>query len=1000
MQQIDNPILNSPFHEPEHHFEFDERGVITGIVQPGRRRSVYFTPIPGTRSTKTSAQTALDLGGTEDRVEENKLINDIRDRVSVWRQHSYPGVTSTTRRLLDHWNVIDERTRPLFFCQREAIETAIYLTEVAPKDHPYFTSQLAQFANALNDGLYRMAFKMATGSGKTVVMSLLIAWQTLNKAARPNDSRFTDCFLIVAPGITIKDRLRVLEPADPDNYYDGLDLVPSGLRGDLNRATVAVINYHQLMLREKQSAPATTKRLLGEGVFTETPGEMANRVLKPFPGSKQIIVLNDEGHHCYRARAEDVELDAEAKRTAWAVEDLKGDDRSEAREREEEARVWLRGLTHLARKRGVKAVYDLSATPFYLRGSGWQEGTLFQWVVSDFALTDAIECGIVKIPRVPTRDDADNRDPAFRALWSKVGKKLPTGRGAYKPTYPPALPPDLEAALVSLYGDYEQHYRQWEAAIGHNPDAVPPVFIVVAANTNISRLVHEWISGWEETAPDGTTVRRHGNLPLFDNVDADDQWRARPVSVILDSKALDSGDQLSPTFKEAAAAEIERFRREHELRNPGERLEELGAETLLREVMNTVGRPRTLGAPVRCVTSVSMLTEGWDANTVTHILGIRAFGTQLLCEQVVGRGLRRVSYELDDNGHFRPEYADVYGVPFAFIPTAGQRSTDEGVEAHTYVYADDRRTASAIEFPRVVGYRYLTPTDRLTWTFRPEHRLEIGQDAVPTETDIEDICGVPEVHTLDRLRALRMQAIEFRLADAVMRQLDSSDGDARPWLFRDVMAAVREYIADHVDLRGAAFPQLLGLTAFQADAANRILAAFTPTTEGGGGIEALLDSANPTGTTHGVGWWTRIDPDILYLTNHKSHISHVVPHSGWEADFASAVESMDEVVAYVKNDHLDFVVPYVLDGIGRSYTPDFIVRIDDGHSRDDLLSLLVEVSGEKKRDKRIKVETTKNKWIPAVNASQRFGRWSFLEIDDPSYIAAQIRAYLSGATPR
>ena len=395
----------------------------------GRRRSLYFTPIPGTKK-KTGTLASLDLRDTVDRVEENQLINQIRARVATWRMGGYPGTTGTTARLLAHWGVIDDRVRPLFFCQREAIETAIYLAEVAPKDHPFFVSSLAQYANALNEGLFRMALKMATGTGKTVVMSLLIAWQTINKARNTNDAHFTDQFLVVAPGITIKDRLRVLMPSDLDNYYDGLDLIPAGFREDLNRATVHVINYHQLMLREKVSAPAKTKKLLGNGaVFTETPGEMANRVLKPFGGSKQIIVLNDEGHHCYREKPVDVALDGEAQRSAYAIADLKGEEKTEAKERDAEARAWHSGLIHVARKRGIKAIYDLSATPFYLRGSGWQEGTLFQWVVSDFALTDAIECGIVKIPRVPTRDDVDPIDPRLSGVMVQGRAAAPLGLG-------------------------------------------------------------------------------------------------------------------------------------------------------------------------------------------------------------------------------------------------------------------------------------------------------------------------------------------------------------------------------------------------------------------------------------------------------------------------------------------------------------------------------------------------------------------------------------------
>jgi len=985
---ISNPIINSPFVEPSRHFEFDSRGIITGETADGRRRSLYFTPIPGTK--QRAGELGLDLG---ERVEENQLINQVRDQVSLWRQRGYPGVTSTTLRLLSHWNEIEDKVRPLFFCQREAMETTVFLAEVAPKEHPFFTNSLAQYANSLNDGLFRQALKMATGTGKTVVMSLVIVWHTLNKARSPQDSRFSDQFLVVAPGITIRDRLRVLEPSDPDNYYDSLELVPAGMREDLNRATVKVINYHQLMCREKVSAPATTKKLLGnEAVFTETPGEMANRVLKAFSGSKQIVVLNDEGHHCYRERPFEVELDADASRTAYGIDDLSGDDKSDAKEREAAARLWHTGLVHIANKRGIKTVYDLSATPFYLRGSGWQEGTLFQWVVSDFALTDAIECGIVKIPRVPVRDDVDAADPAYRALWSKVGRSLPAGGSRHKLTYPLALPPELETALLSLYGDYADHYTQWEQAQGDNPNAVPPVFIVVAANTNISRLIHEWMSGYEETLDDGTIKRHQGRLELFNNVDLDGNWIERPVAVIVDSVALDSGEQLPTSFRSAAAAEIDRYRREIQLRDPGATPDRFSDEELLREVMNTVGTPGALGAPIRAVTSVSMLTEGWDANTVTHILGVRAFGTQLLCEQVVGRGLRRVSYELNEDGYFDAEYADVYGVPFAFVPVAGQRSTDAGVETHTFVHTDETRSTAVITFPRVIGYRYAPPSDHIDATFDEQHHMTLGNEAVPTSTDIEDITGIPEIHTLDRLRNTRMQAIRYAIADRVNRALATDQDDPRPWLFPQVLDAVATWTDTCVTTVGNAFPQLLGLSAISAEAADRVLAAITHTTGNDAAIEPILDRHNPTGTTSGIGWWTKKDPDELWVTNHKSHISHVVPHSRWEHAVAAALEQMDEVDRYIKNDHLDFTIPYVINGIQKSYVTDFIAIIT---TPDGPLNLIIEVSGEKRKDKDIKVATTRDKWIPAINNHGGYGHWDLLEITDPAYVETQIRNHLN-----
>ncbi|HYD08882.1 MAG TPA: DEAD/DEAH box helicase family protein, partial [Acidimicrobiales bacterium] len=392
---IENPILNRPFAAPERHFRFDDEGITEEIVE-GRRPSSYFMPIP--KAKKKGGQFVFDEW-TGDRIEENKLINQIRDRVSRWRDMGWPGVTPTTRSLLEYWTD-SNREKKLFFCQVEALETAIYITECAKKQgDPWIENDLRTFAEDANPGLFRMAQKMATGTGKTVVMAMLIAWHTLNKVAAPKDARFGDAFLIVAPGITIRDRLRVLLPADAENYYRQRDVVPADRMADLGRAKIVITNFHAFQLREKVKAPKLTKELAGQqpGVFTEAPEEMVRRVTRELGSKKNIVVLNDEAHHCYRRRVggDDSETDV-----------LTGEEKREAAKRDEEARVWITGLQAIAAKTGIRAVYDLSATPFYLRGSGWPEGTLFQWVVSDFSLIDAIEAGLVKIPRVPISDNA------------------------------------------------------------------------------------------------------------------------------------------------------------------------------------------------------------------------------------------------------------------------------------------------------------------------------------------------------------------------------------------------------------------------------------------------------------------------------------------------------------------------------------------------------------------------------------------------------------------
>ncbi len=1006
---IENPVINSAFAEPSRHFEFDADGITDEIVV-SRRLSSYFVPIA--QPKKKGKQLIFDTEWTQDRVEENKFINDVRQRVSDWRAGGHVGVTKTSRLLLEHWTG-PGRERRLFFCQVEALETAIFLAEIAPKTgHVWIENQLRAENDHANAGLYRIAFKMATGSGKTVVMAMLIAWQALNKFADPKDTRFSDTFLIVAPGITIRDRLRVLLPHDPDNYYRKMDVVPQDLRETLNQAKVAVTNFHTFLLHEKVAAGKLTKSLLvgrknpAQSPFTETPDQMVRRVCRDFGTKRNIVVINDEAHHCYRRKPLE-EVDEAA--GGVLVDKLAGDDRKEAQDREEEARVWISGLEAIKSKLGVRAIYDLSATPFFLRGSGYPEGTLFPWVVSDFSLIDAIECGIVKVPRVPIADDAmTGALPTYRELWQHIRDALPkkgrkqddvTGAG------PPKLPAELEGALYSLYGNYEKSYELWKQmrdktlAAGDGADAsylTPPVFIVVCNNTNVSKLVYDWISGWEIGLADDATAIAPGNLGLFSNVEHG-QWTQRPNTILVDSKQLESGEAMSPEFKKIAAAEIEEFKAEYRERFPGRSTDDLTDEDLLREVMNTIGKPGKLGEQIRCVVSVSMLTEGWDANTVTHILGVRAFSTQLLCEQVVGRGLRRMTYVPNADDMFDPQYAEVYGVPFSFIPCAGQASPHPP-RVPTRVRALEERIACEISFPRLQGYRYELPTEHLVATFTDDSRMAISTQDIPTETEMGPVIGQHEIHTLDDLRAKRPQQVAFLLAKYVYETYFTADGDIKPWLFPQILDISRRWLDECLVCKDNCFPQLLLLVQFAYNAADKIYRAIVA---GEAGVKRLMPILQPYDT---VGSTRYVDFDtthaVMPTSTDKCHISHVVCDTdSWEQKMAQTLEDMSEVVHYVKNHNLGFFVPYTFNGEEHRYIPDFIVRMRaEGASFDnELLNLIIEVSGEAKKEKAAKVETARTLWVPAVNNHGGFGRWSFLEISDPWDSKTTIWAHLANA---
>ncbi len=977
---IDNPILNPPFAEPARHFRFSEEGITDEVVE-SRRVSSYFVPIP---ASKKKGQLQLSEW-TKDRIEENTFINDVRRKVGMWRTGGWVGVTPTTRRLLEHWTD-PGRERPLFFCQIEALETAIYVAEVA---HRYGDAWIANTLREKNDlhnpGLVRLALKMATGTGKTVVMGMLIAWQTLNKVERPQDGRFGDAFLIVAPGITIRDRLRVLLPSDPESYYRQRDLVPAADMARLGEAKIVITNFHSFLLRESGAASRITKEILTQGgpsPFTESPDRMVRRVCRELGTKRNIVVLNDEAHHCYRPKG------------SPDVERLTGDERKEAQQRERDARVWISGLEAVAAKIGIRAVYDLSATPFFLRGSGYSEGTLFPWVVSDFSLIDAIESGIVKVPRVPVADDSGTGEqPTYRDLWLRIRDDLPKkGRKASALGEEPRPPAELEGALLSLYDNYAKAFARFAERERQAPSGgTPPVFIVVCNNTSVSKLVFDWIGGWEKSLPDDADdVKVKGRLPLFSNVTDDGRdWRDRPYTILIDSSQLESGDAMSADFKRIAAREIDEFRAEYRQRYPGRDAAALTDEDLLREVMNTVGKPGKLGERIRCVVSVSMLTEGWDANTVTHILGVRAFGTQLLCEQVVGRGLRRTSYAVNDDGFFEPEYAEVYGVPFSFIPCSGAIVDPPPTKVMTRVRALESRAHLELTFPRVVGYRYEVSAQELHARFEDEHQMVLSTEDMPTSTDVRGVVGEQEIHTLDGLRACRRQEVAFALADRVLRAYFPD----QPWLFPQLVAHARSWMDKCVTLKDNTFIQLLLITERSHAAAALIHRAIVSAEPGPRTVIARLAPYEAVGSTRVVDFDTT--KDVLETDPERCHVSHVVLDSGWEGIVAERLEDMPEVLAYVKNQGLGLTIPYVMDGDERSYVPDFLIRADDGCGPDDPLNLIVEVSGAARRDKAEKVQTARALWVPGVNNLGHLGRWSFVEVSDPWDAKNLIRAHLA-----
>ena len=994
---FEQPILNSPYEYPARHWELDENRQPTNHIVDRRRTVSFITPIPAARKQRT-AQRELgvdDARGTADedgqQYELMRMIESVRHSVNEWRRlpRAQWRVTPETARLLHHWRHHQFSDIRPFFCQVEAVETAIWLTEVAAgagRDGRQFVQRLQEANDQANPGLPRLALKLATGAGKTTVMAMLIAWQTVNAVRHPGSRRFTRGFLVVTPGLTIRDRLRVLQPNDPDSYYESRELVPRDMLGDLHRANIVITNYHAFMPRETQDISRGGRALLqgrGPELHTlETEGQVLQRVMPGLMGMKNIMAFNDEAHHCYREKPAP-ESD-EARLTA--------DDRREAKKNSEAARVWISGLEVVQRRLSLSRVIDLSATPFFLGGSGYAEGTLFPWTMSDFSLMDAIECGIVKLPRVPVADNIPSGEmPTFRNLWEHIGTKMPRkGRAKSAVLDPLSIPIRLKTALEALYGHYEKIFDQWrEAGI-----QAPPCFIVVCNNTATSKLVYDYISGFHRQHEDGSSSLENGRLELFRNFDEYGHPLARPHTLLIDSEQLDSGEGLGQDFRVAASDEIERFRREIVARTGDRRqAESLSDQDLLREAMNTVGVAGRLGGSTRCVVSVSMLTEGWDARTVTHILGVRAFGTQLLCEQVVGRALRRQSYDLNEEGLFNVEYADVLGIPFDFTaqPVAARQPKPRETVPVRAITPD--RDACEIRFPRVQGYRVELPEEHVDAKFGQDSTLVLTPDIVgPSVTHNAGIIGEGVDLNLIHRRDLRPATLVYHLTKTLLeKHWRAPDQEPKLHLFGQLKRVTRRWLTDHLVCKGGTYPAQLMYQELADQACTRITRGIVARHLGERPVTAVLDPYNPTGSTIHVNFTTSKQP--RWQTDARlCHVNWVVCDSEWEAEFCRFVESQARVRAYVKNHGLGLEVPYRYGSVARTYLPDFIVLVDDGRGEDDLLHLVVEIKGYRREDAKEKKATMDTYWVPGINRSGAYGRWAFAEFTDVYTIGDEFAA--------
>jgi len=606
---IDRLIINSPYEEPKCHWRYDRETRTFDQVE-GRRPAGYVMATPGSK--------AFDDPGI---FIEIPLVNQVRPRVKAWREAGYPGVTSVTKRLLQHWRDPEEfDTRRFFFCQLEAVETLIWLTEAPAAE------RVGIEIPGDGGGFERQCCKMATGTGKTIVMAMVIAWHVLNKVANPQDARFSKNILVIAPGLTVKKRLGVLYPTAEDNYYEVFNIVPSALLDKLRQGKVLVCNWHALAWESeeqlKKRRGVDKRGVKSDEAYTrKVLGEMAN--------ARNTLVINDEAHHAWR-----VNWEAEGKYMR----------QRDHKDSAEEATVWIGGLDRLHRSRGILKCYDFSATPFAPSGKKSSEEALFGWIVSDFGLNDAIESGLVKTPRVVVRDDAMPDAKTYKSRLYHIYNDPEVKDDLNRRANPDEPLPDLVLNAYYLLGyDWRETWKAWRDAGLFTPS----VMITVCNRTETAaRVKHAF-----------DTRRIHI-----------DELCDHEHTLHIDSKVLEQAEAQEEPAAPADAPDESDVAVEEDLPLKRKLTKSEQAE-LLRRIVDTVGKLGQPGEKIQNVISVGMLSEGWDAKTVTHIMGLRAFTSQLLCEQVVGRGLRRMSYEVKpETGLLEPEYVNIFGVPFTFLP--------------------------------------------------------------------------------------------------------------------------------------------------------------------------------------------------------------------------------------------------------------------------------------------------------------------------------------------
>jgi len=912
---IDQLIINSPYKKPEKYWSYEREERLFDL-KDGRRPAGYV--VASERSK------AFDDPGI---FVEIPLVNMIRPRVDAWRDKGYPGVTGITKRLLEHWRNQEEREyRRFFFCQMEAIETLIWLLE-APEAEKVGIDVPSDGGN-----FNRLCSKMATGAGKTIVMAMLIAWQVLNKVTYPQDARFSKYVFVVAPGLTVKSRLQVLMLSAADNYYNEFNIVPIGLVEKFRQGKVLIRNWHALQwetaqkLAKKRSVDKRGEKS-NEAYVREVLGEMAK--------ASNIIIINDEAHHAWRVPAESK---------------IRGIKKSEL----EEATVWINGLDRIHEARNILACYDFSATPFAPSGKRSSEEALFEWIVSDFGLNDAIESGLVKTPRVVIRDDGKlSKDYKSRLyhIYNDSEVKDDINRKA-----DPQEPlPDLVTNGYYLLGkDWLETATEWEKA-GFK---TPPVMITVANRTETAARVKYSFDHKKIRIDELCILERtlHIDSRVLDMAESQEE----AISVAGDLNDEDETENRKPTKKESAE--------------------------ILRQMVDTVGQTGKPGADIQKVISVGMLSEGWDAKTVTHIMGLRAFSSQLLCEQVVGRGLRRTSYETNpDTGLFEAEYVNIFGVPFTFLPHEG----DEGPPPppplpKSRIEPVNEKQQYEISWPNII---------RIEHVYRPTLKIDLEKvrvlelsaydtsklaELAPIIEGKPDVTRISTIDLEDLGKKFRMQKIIFETARDIYDQMQPDWPANKEYLLAQLIRLVEQFItSDKIQIIPPLFTRddikrRIILTLNMNKIVQHIWEAIR--FENSKSVEPVFDRDYPIRSTGDMKTWFTGRPCEI---TRKSHINMCVFDGTWEASEAFELDRNRNVKAWVKNDHLGFEILYIYNGVVRKYRPDFIIRL----STSDYLVL--ETKGQDTaRDKTKRAFL--NEWVEAANSHGGFGRWKWAVSKNPA----------------